>query len=359
MKTILITGTGGLIGGEAARHFLEKGWEVHGIDNNTRMWLFGKEADVSGGIASLSESESYTHHHVDIRDRSRISSIHCQVRPNAVIHCAAQPSHDKAADIPFDDFDINALGTVNLLEAFRLYAPADASFVYVSTNKVYGDGPNRLELNEEDTRWEPNMYPDIGEDVPVGLWFDGINEDFPIDQCLHSLFGASKLSADIMAQEYGRYFNLNVGIFRGGCLTGPTHAGVELHGFLSYIVKCAMSEKPYSIFGYSGKQVRDQIHSKDVITAFEAFIENPRQGEVYNIGGERRNSASILEIINLIEEISGKRLQYTLSDEARKGDHIWYISDMTKFRSHYPDWEPQFDLRDMISEMVAAHRESA
>ncbi len=359
MKTILITGTGGLIGGEAARHFLAQGWEVHGIDNNTRMCLFGKEADVSGGISSLESHKNYSHHYVDIRERVRVSLLMCQIRPEAIIHCAAQPSHDKAADIPFGDFDINAVGTVNLLESFRLYTPEKSSFVHVSTNKVYGDGPNHLKFVDWGTRWEPNMYPDIGDELPIGLWFDGINEDFAIDQCLHSLFGASKLSADIMAQEYGRYFGLNVGVFRGGCLTGPTHAGVELHGFLSYIVKCALTDRPYTIFGYKGKQVRDQIHSKDVVSAFEAYIQNPRPGEVYNIGGERKNSASILEVIDLIEEISGKRLQYTLSDEARKGDHKWYISDMTKFRSHFPDWEPQFDLRDMITEMVSAHQESA
>jgi CDP-paratose 2-epimerase len=283
------------------------------------------------------------HHDLDIRAREGIGKLVRAVRPDLVIPCAAQPSHDLAASIPLDDFDTNAVGTVNLLEAARRECP-DTVFIHMSTNKVYGDAPNRLQLTELETRYD---YADP-------RYAGGIAEDFPIDQSLHSLFGASKAAADLMAQEYGRYFGMKVGIFRGGCLTGPRHSGVELHGFLSYLVRVACTGQPYTVFGYQGKQVRDQIHSADVIAAFDAFYRHPRCGEVYNLGGGRANSASVLECIDLIEQITGARIAWTYRDEARRGDHICYISDLTKLTHHLPGWSITRTIPDMIGEMASA-----
>ena len=339
MKKVLVTGASGLIGSEVTRFYLSKGYKVIGVDNNMRMNFFGPGGDTSSVLKSLSQDKNYLHESVDIRDRIEIENIFEAHRPDYVVHAAAQPSHDLAAKIPHEDFHTNAVGTLNLLEAARRYTK-DSPFVHVSTNKVYGDTPNKLELVEKDTRYD---YADQHA--------DGIDESMSIDQTTHSLFGASKTAGDLLAQEYGRYFDMPVGVFRGGCLTGPQHAGVELHGFLSYIIKCAVSKKPYTVFGYKGKQVRDQIHSYDVCTAFHEFVKVPRAGEVYNIGGCRSNSASILEVIHTLSEM-GHVLQYSIVDTPRVGDHICYITNMKKFTSHYPHWKHQKDLNTTIQEIV-------
>ena len=338
---VIITGAGGLIGSEAVRSF-NKNNLVWGIDNDMRSVFFGPQGSVKSTIEDLQSLDSYTHLWTDISNESSISKIFEKIRPDIVIHCAAQPSHDKAASIPLLDFNVNAFGTLNLLEATRKYCNDDAVFIHMSTNKVYGDRPNHLSLKESELRY----------DFLDEKFSNGIDERLSIDQCMHSLFGASKVSADIMAQEYGRYFGINTGIFRGGCLTGPQHAGVELHGFLSYIVKCALQDKPYTIFGYKGKQVRDQIHSSDVISAFECFIENPTPGEVFNIGGGKENSASILEVINLIEDTSGKRLMYDISESNRAGDHICYYTDLSKLKTQFPKWKITRSLKEIIEEIV-------
>lgn len=341
---ILVTGSSGLIGSEAVTHFDSRGDEVVGIDNNMRREFFGPQGDTSWNLDRLrSVTKRFQHRDVDIRDRTAVMRTMHDVHPNMVVHCAAQPSHDKARDIPFDDFDVNAVGTLNLLEATRVAAP-NAVFIHMSTNKVYGDVPNELPLIELETRWEYARPED----------FHGISESCRIDGCLHSLFGASKTAADIVAQEYGRYFGLKVGVFRGGCLTGPSHSGVELHGFLSYLVHCAVTRKPYVIFGYKGKQVRDQIHSYDVIRGFEAFAANPRCGEVYNLGGGRANAASVLECIQMIRDRTGHKLTWSYVDDNRLGDHICYISDVRKLESHFPDWSITRSLPDIVDEMVAA-----
>ena len=342
---IMITGAGGLIGSEAAKSWLSQGYSVVGIDNNSRKEFFGEKGDVSLVIHNLSKSLNYTHRNIDIRNREDVDTLIERELPNIIVHCAAQPSHDRAAAIPFADFDTNAVGTFNLLEAARRHCP-DVIFVHMSTNKVYGDAPNHLLLDEQETRY----------DYLEKKYENGIPETMSIDQCTHSLFGASKVAADICAQEYGRYFGMNVGVFRGGCLTGPQHAGVELHGFLSYIIKCAVSGTPYTIFGYKGKQVRDQIHCADVISAFEEFIKSPKQGAVYNIGGTKENAASVLEVINILKEDHGLKLNYSISDENRIGDHMCYYSDMTKFMSDYPAWNLKHSLKDIISEMVENER---
>lgn len=340
---IIITGAAGLIGSEAVKFYAKKGWNVYGIDNNMRKTFFGEKGSVEKNIKNLiAKFKNFKHFNVNIVNQFKIEELFEQIKPNAIIHCAAQPSHDKAASIPILDFEVNARGTINLLEATRKHCNS-ASFVHVSTNKVYGDAPNNLNLIEKEKRY----------DFADELYSFGIDEKFTIDQSKHSLFGASKLSADIIAQEYGRYFNMNVGVFRGGCLTGPQHAGVELHGFLSYIVKCALSNSHYTIFGYKGKQVRDQIHCADVVSAFDCFIQEPRQGEVYNIGGGKENSASILEVIDMIEDVTGKTLSYTYSDTHREGDHICYYSDMRKFKNHYPAWKKMYNLERIIKEMVS------
>jgi CDP-paratose 2-epimerase len=342
MRSVLVTGAGGLIGSEAARFFLSAGDVVYGIENNTRRALFGDHGDISCVITELSKHPNFTNYHKDIRDREGIVSFMKRMSPDIIVHCAAQPSHDKAAKVPFLDFDINAGGTFNLLEAARRHCDPAMVFIHMSTNKVYGDKPNTLKLIENEKRF----------DFAEPEYEAGIAEDLSIDNSTHSLFGASKVAADIIAQEYGRYFDMNIGIFRGGCLTGPQHAGVELHGFLSYIVKCAIHNKPYTIFGYGGKQVRDQIHSKDVISAFAEFIRNPQKGEAYNIGGQRMNSASILETIDSIYTISGAKLNYTQSSCARVGDHICYYSDMAKFKTHFPNWRLTYSLEDIIREII-------
>jgi CDP-paratose 2-epimerase len=339
---VLVTGSSGLIGSEAVIHYGSRGHEVHGIDNNMRRTFFGPAGDTTWNLERLRQQvPSFQHHELDIRDRAALARLFTSERFDVIIHCAAQPSHDLAASIPFDDFDTNAVGTVNLLETTRQHS-RDAVFIHMSTNKVYGDKPNRLALVECETRYD---YADES-------FADGIDEDFGIDHSLHSLFGASKVAADIMAQEYGRYFNMHVGIFRGGCLTGPNHSGVELHGFLSYLVKVARAGREYTIFGYKGKQVRDQIHSADVLAAFDAFVSAPRCGEVYNLGGGRENSASVLECIDLIEQISGDRVHHRYRDEARRGDHICYISNLTKLKSHFPHWRITRSLPNMIEEML-------
>ena len=343
---VLITGSGGLIGSEAVRFFLNKN-KVWGIDNNMRSKFFGSQGSVINIINALLSLDNYTHCWIDITNREAVEKVFKDVSPDVVIHCAAQPSHDKAADIPLLDFDVNARGTIILLESFRTHCKKDSVFIHMSTNKVYGDGPNKVPLVELENRWE---YDNNLRGV-------GISENFSIDNCLHSLFGASKVSADIIAQEYGKYFDLNVGIFRGGCLTGSNHAGVELHGFLSYIVKCAISGKPYTIFGYKGKQVRDQIHSSDVVSAFDYFINSPRKGEVYNIGGGFRNSASILEIIAILQS-RGHNLNYNLSDKNRVGDHICYYSNLSKFKNHFTGWNIKMSLYDIIDEAILDEKNS-
>lgn len=343
-KTILVTGSSGLIGSEAVEHFDRQGHEVVGVDNNMRREFFGVAGDTLWNLERLKRAaKRFTHVALDIRDRAGIEELFKARRFDLIVHCAAQPSHDKARDIPILDFEVNALGTLHLLEATRQHCP-EAVFLFMSTNKVYGDAPNEVPFKELPTRWDYARPED----------FSGISENCRIDRTLHSLFGASKASADLVAQEYGRYFKMNVGIFRGGCLTGPSHSGVELHGFLSYLVKVTMTGGKYSVFGYKGKQVRDNIHSHDVVLAIEEFASNPRPGEVYNMGGGRENSVSMLEAISRIEQLTGHKLSWTYVDEARKGDHICYISDLTKFRSHYPNWEITKTLDDILREIIAA-----
>jgi CDP-paratose 2-epimerase len=344
---ILVTGSSGLIGSEAVAYYDAAGHEVHGIDNNMRMEFFGPPGDTRWNLRRLQNvTRNFKHHDIDIRNREQVLAFFKGNRIDQVVHCAAQPSHDKAAAIPFADFDVNAVGTLNLLEAARKSAP-EAVFIHVSTNKVYGDAPNELPLVELETRWEYARKED----------YHGINEELRIDRCLHSLFGASKTAGDVLAQEYGRYFGMKVGIFRGGCLTGPSHSGVELHGFLSYLVHVAVTGKPYRIFGYKGKQVRDQIHSIDVIRAFEAFARNPRPGEVYNIGGGRENAASVLECIEMIKNLSGYSVNWSYVDQNRIGDHICYISDLRKLKNHCPEWSLTQSLPEIIKEMVRAEEQ--
>lgn len=341
MKKILITGSGGLIGSTAVNYYLEKGYKVIGIDNNMRAFFFTEEASVVETIDAHKKHENYEHNFIDIKNKPLIEKLFLKHSDDlcAVIHTAAQPSHDWAARNPVLDFEVNALGTLNLLEATREYCP-DIPFIFTSTNKVYGDRPNKLRLIENDLRYD-------FEDFELG-----IDETLSIDQSLHSVFGASKVAADVMVQEYGKYFNMKTVCFRGGCLTGPQHKSVELHGFLSYIVRCAMIGRPYKLFGYKGKQVRDQIHSSDCISAFDAFIEHPRCGEVYNLGGEKENSASILEVIEILKNDFGLKLQHEYYDQARIGDHMCYYTNMSKFRLHYPSWEKKFDLKMIIQEMI-------
>ena len=343
-KTILITGSSGLIGSTAVEHFDRQGQEVFGVDNNMRRLFFGQEGDTLWNLERLkSVTKRFSHVALDIRDRAALDDLFRTRRFDLIIHCAAQPSHDKARDIPLLDFEVNALGTINLLEATRQHAP-DAAFVFMSTNKVYGDAPNEIPLKELDTRYDYARPED----------FVGIDETCRIDRTLHSLFGASKASADLVAQEYGRYFKMNVGVFRGGCLTGPSHSGVELHGFLSYLVKVTQHGGEYSVYGYKGKQVRDNIHSHDVVRAMEEFADNPRPGEVYNLGGGRENSISMLEAITRVEQMTGRKLNWRYVDEARRGDHVCYISNLSKFQSHYPKWKITRGLDAILEEMVVS-----
>jgi CDP-paratose 2-epimerase len=341
---IIVTGSSGLIGSEAVEYFARQGHNVHGIDNNMRADFFGPQGDTTWRLSELVKNvKGFTHHALDIRDRAAMSGLFRQLRVDAIIHCAAQPSHDLAKSRPFDDFEVNATGTLNLLEAARQSCP-EAPFVFMSTNKVYGDAPNELSLVELPKRWD---YADPAR-------YQGIDETLRIDQSKHSLFGASKAGADILVQEYGRYFGMPTVCFRGGCLTGPNHSGVELHGFLNFLVKTALRGKTYTIFGYKGKQVRDQIHSYDVVRAFEEFIAAPRTGEVYNLGGGRESNASILECFDMIEAASGRPVLWQYDEKNREGDHICYISDMQKFRSHYPGWSLTRKVADIVEEMVRA-----
>ena len=344
---VLVTGSSGLIGSEAVEYFDRQGHSVVGVDNNMRRVFFGPPGDTLWNLERLKGvTRNFTPLPLDIRDRDGVMSLFQQNRFDLILHCAAQPSHDKAAEIALLDFEVNALGTVNLLEAARQHC-RDSAFVFLSTNKVYGDAPNEKALVETETRYD---YSDRAD-------YEGIDESCRIDRTLHSLFGASKVAADIYAQEYGRYFGMPVGIFRGGCLTGPAHSGVELHGFLSYLVKVALLGKPYTVFGYQGKQVRDNIHSFDVVRAFEEFARHPRPGEVYNLGGGRANSVSILEAISRIEALTGRKIRWSYSEQARKGDHICYISNLAKLKSHYPGWSVTRSLDSILEEMVAAERE--
>ncbi len=344
MKTIVVTGSSGLIGSEAVLYFDQIGYRVVGVDNNMRADFFGPQGDTTWNLERLRRTaRNFEHVHLDIRNREATLTLMRELRPSAVIHCAAQPSHDLAASRPFDDFDVNAGGTLNLLEAARQSCP-DSPFVFMSTNKVYGDGPNEIRLREDETRWS---Y----DDERFAL---GIPEEFPIDSSMHSIFGASKVAADVMTQEYGRYFNMPTVCFRGGCLTGPAHSGVELHGFLSYLVRTTVAGQPYTVFGYKAKQVRDQIHSFDVVRAMEEFIAAPRAGAVYNLGGGPENNASMLECFDLIEDVSGRRTDWRYSDENRRGDHICYISDTTKLKSDYPAWSITRSLSDIVTELVGA-----
>jgi CDP-paratose 2-epimerase len=335
----LVTGSGGLIGSECVRLLAREGWKVIGVDNDMRRQFFGPAGTTLPVVEDLLRTlPSYRHAELDIRDRRAMREIFETERPDFIIHTAAQPSHDKGASIPYDDFDVNALGTMNLLVAARDFCK-DSPFCFTSTNKVYGDRPNDLPLTELDKRYD---YADGRI---------GIDESMSIDNCLHSVFGASKVAADVMCQEFGRYFQMPIGIFRGGCLTGPQHAGVELHGYLSYIIDCAVTGREYILYGYKGKQVRDQIHSHDVAQLFIAFFRKPCLGEIFNLGGGRANSLSILETVEILAEF-GLRLNYLYKDQNRVGDHICYISDLTKLHAFFPDWEITYDLPKMIAEMV-------
>jgi CDP-paratose 2-epimerase len=345
-RVLLVTGSSGLIGSEVVTAFHADGWKVYGIDNNQRAVFFGPGGDTRWNQQRLVSTLSrFQHCEVDIRDRLAILQVVADLRPTAIVHTAAQPSHDRAAAIPFDDFDTNAVGTLNLLEAARRTVP-ESPFVHMSTNKVYGDAPNEISLRELDTRW------DYADDA----FANGIAETFRIDQSKHSLFGASKVAADIMVQEYGRYFNMPTCCLRGGCLTGPSHSGVELHGFLSYLVKCNLEQKCYTVFGYGGKQVRDNIHSADVAAFIAKFVRAPRPGAVYNIGGGKPNSCSILEAFRLVEECTGKPMRWTYTAQARAGDHICYYSDLRRMQTDYPAWRVSISLQETIGQIVEANR---
>lgn len=346
MSIALITGSGGLIGSEAVRHCHAQGLGVVGIDNDMRAYFFGTSASTAWNVARLERSiPNYKHYSVDVRDYPAVEKVFERYGPEIglVIHTAAQPSHDWAAREPFTDFAVNATGTLHMLEATRRHCP-DAVFIFTSTNKVYGDTPNSLPLVELDERWEVSPDHRFAE--------FGIDESMSIDQSTHSLFGASKTAADLLVQEYGRYFGLKTAVFRGGCLTGPAHSAAELHGFLAYLVTCAVQGQPYTIFGYKGKQVRDNIHSRDFVEAFWQFFLSPRPGAVYNMGGSRHSNVSVLEAIRLIQELGGGRLDYELSERARVGDHIWYISDVRRFQADYPDWRYQYTIEDILAEMI-------
>jgi CDP-paratose 2-epimerase len=343
MKRVLVTGSSGLIGSEAAAFFDHRGWEVHGVDNNMRCDFFGPDGDTSWNLARLrGVTTHFTHYPLDIRDRAAMADLVGRLRPALVIHAAAQPSHDLAKDRPFDDFDVNAGGTLNLLEAVRRSCP-ESPFIFMSTNKVYGDAPNELPLVELDTRWDYARPEDV----------HGIAESCRIDACLHSLFGASKVAADTMVQEYGRYFGIPTVCYRGGCLTGPNHSSAELHGFLAYLARCVRDGRPYRVYGYKGKQVRDNIHSYDVCTAFLAFYEAPRVAAVYNLGGGRENSVSVIEAVARFEELIGKKLAYEYIDQNRVGDHICYISDLRRLKADYPGWGLTRSLDDILQELAA------
>ena len=347
MKIAIVTGSCGLIGSETCKRLHKEGYAVVGVDNDMRSYFFGEEASTTKTLKVLRKLDLYYHEDRDIRDWSSMDELFRKFgfATSLVVHTAAQPSHDWAAKEPLTDFNVNAVGTMNLLEATRLHCPKSV-FIFTSTNKVYGDTPNHLPLVETETRWE------LAEDH---RWHaKGIDETMSIDSCKHSIFGASKVAADVMVQEYGKYFGMHTAVFRGGCLTGPAHAGAELHGFLSYLMKCTVTGRPYTIFGYKGKQVRDNIHSHDLVDAFWHFIQKPRCGEVYNMGGSRHSNCSMLEAIQMCEEISGKKLEWSYKEDNRIGDHIWWISDVSKFQEHYPEWKYRYDLRTTLEEIHAA-----
>jgi CDP-paratose 2-epimerase len=351
MGVVVVTGSGGLVGGEATRYFARFGYDVVGIDNDMRSTFFGREASTAWNVEQLRHElgPGYRHRDVDVRERDAILELFSRFGEEIVlvIHAAAQPSHDWAAKDPFTDFDVNAGGTLNLLEATRRHAPA-AAFIFCSTNKVYGDRPNRLPFRELDRRYEID---------PAHPYARGVGEDMSVDACLHSLFGASKLAADVLVQEYGRYFEMRTACFRGGTLTGPGHSATELHGFLAYVMRCIMTGTPYTVHGYKGKQVRDAIHSSDLIRAFHRFFEQPRIAEVYNIGGGRFSNCSVLEAIDLAEETAGRRLEWSYSDRNRTGDHIWWVGDNGRFQEHYPGWELEYDVPRILREIHEANRE--
>jgi CDP-paratose 2-epimerase len=351
MSVVLITGSSGLIGSETVKFFHKKGFEIIGIDNNMRKYFFGEDGSVEWNTKQLQQSlNKFTHKNIDVRHKDEVFKIFEYYGKNiaAVIHAAAQPSHDWAAKEPFTDFSVNADATLVMLEATRLYCP-QATFIFTSTNKVYGDTPNTLPLLEKKLRWEA--------DESHAYFKFGIDESMSIDQSKHSIFGASKVAADLMVQEYGRYFSMKTGVFRGGCLTGPAHSGAELHGFLAYLVTCAIVGRNYTIYGYKGKQVRDNIHSNDLVSAFWHFHQNPIPGAVYNMGGSRHSNCSVLEAIELIQELSGKTLNYSIGEQARSGDHIWWISDVRKFQSDFPEWHYQFNLKMIVQEIIDAVQE--
>jgi len=343
-KNCLVTGSSGLIGSEVASFFHGRGLAVHGVDNNQREVFFGPQGNTRWNQERLRQTlPGFMHHELDIRDRAAVLKLVETLKPAVIIHTAAQPSHDLAASIPFDDFDVNAVGTLNLLEAARRHCP-ESPFIHMSTNKVYGDRPNTIPLKELDRRWD---YADP-------QFAQGIPETFSIDQSKHSLFGASKVAADVMVQEYGRYFGMPTCCLRGGCLTGPKHSGVELHGFLSYLVRCNLEGRHYNVYGYKGKQVRDNIHSLDVARFIHEFVKSPRVGEVYNLGGGKGNSCSILEAFKMVEELTGKPQRYTYVEENRKGDHICYYSDLRKMKAHYPAWDVSISLEATMRQIVEA-----
>ncbi len=351
MSVALVTGSSGLIGSETVKFLHAQGLDVVGVDNNLRQYFFGADGSVDWNTKELTRTlKRFTHTAADIRNEKEVFELFGKYGKDIalVVHCAAQPSHDWAAKEPFTDFTVNANGTLVVLEATRKYCP-EATFIFTSTNKVYGDTPNALPLIEKETRWELD---------PKHPWSQhGIDEAMSIDQTKHSLFGASKVAADVMVQEYGRYFGMKTGTFRGGCLTGPAHSGAELHGFLAYLVKCAITGKPYTIFGYKGKQVRDNIHSNDLVRCFWEFHKKPKAGAVYNMGGSRHSNCSMIEAIDLIEHLCGKRVQHTLSDQNRIGDHIWWISDVRAFQRDYPGWTYEHDTRSILSEIIDATKE--
>lgn len=344
---LLVTGSSGLIGSEVVDYFCTDGWDVHGIDNNLRAHFFGLAGDTRWNQDRIQRKHKNFHHHeIDIRDRAKVAACIEFLKPSMIVHTAAQPSHDLAAQRPFEDFDVNAVGTFNLLEATRQFAP-EAVFVHMSTNKVYGDRPNGIPLKELDTRW----------DYAEPAHYHGIEENFPIDQSKHSLFGASKAAADIAVQEYGRYFGMKTCCLRGGCLTGPNHSGVELHGFLSFLIRTNLAEERYRVFGYKGKQVRDNIHSYDVARFIHCFWEKPRIAEIYNLGGGRENSCSILEAFEIVGALTGKKMRSDYLEQNRDGDHICYISDLRKMKSHYPGWAITKRLDQIFEEIIGSWRE--
>lgn len=342
MKKLLVTGSAGLIGSESVKFFAKKGFEIYGIDNDMRAYFFGKEASTRWNLERIrDEVPNYKHFNVDIREKEKIEDIFKKIQFDLIIHTAAQPSHDWAAKEPLTDFGINSVGTLILLECLRKYCP-EAVFIFTSTNKVYGDRPNTLPLIELKTRYE---LP------PSHRYYQGIDETMSIDDSIHSIFGVSKVAADLMVQEYGKYFGLRTCVFRGGCLTGPAHSSTKLHGFLAYLVKCIATGQKYTIFGYKGKQVRDNIHSYDLVNAFYCVYQNPRKGEVYNMGGSRHSNVSMLEAIKKIEDILGKKANYEYKEENRIGDHLWYISDVSKFKKHYLQWDYQYGLDQILKEI--------